>query len=301
MDHRIVAVLLLVVLTACGGSATGGTSQSAAPAGGDTSGVAAPAAEEVPASAGGNAEEGAPAPSVDKQVAPLGRMVIRNAQISLVVERADETERAVRALIERVGGYVLESSTSGDTDQRSVRLVFKVPVERFDAAVDEIEKLAIRVQGHSVTGQDVTEEFVDIQSRLRNLQATEARLLEFLEQAETVEEALMVNQQLTELQGQIEQARGRIEFLQQNVAFSTITLDLQPEVIFAAAPRLGWRPGAVARQSWQDLLEFAQGLANVGIALAIWSPVWGLMLLAGLLVWRRFGRRPSPPQQSPQP
>ena len=265
----------------------------------------APAAEQsapdAAAAGGSTAGESSAATANEKQAAPLGRMVIRNATLSLLIKNADEAERAARALVDRLGGYVLESSTSGDVEQRSVRLVFKVPAEQFDTAINNLEALAIKVQTRSITGQDVTEEFVDTQSRLRNLEATETRLLEFLQQAKTVEEALMVNQQLTELQGQIEQARGRIEFLQQSVAFSTIMMDLQPEVIFALAPRAGWRPGVVARESWENLLQFAQGLANVAIAFAIWSPVWGLMLLAGLLVWRRWGRPAPLPQQSPQP
>ncbi len=310
MERRwIIAVFMLVVLTACGGTAATSTSQSgSSPAAGSTGAEAAmeaPAAEQserdVAAAGGSTAGESSAATANEKQAAPFGRMVIRNATLSLLIKNADEAERAARAIVERLGGYVLESSTSGDVEQRSARLVFKVPVEQFDTAINNLEALAIKVQNRSITGQDVTEEFVDTQSRLRNLEATETRLLEFLEQAKTVEEALMVNQQLTELQGQIEQARGRIEFLQQSVAFSTITLDLQPEVIFALAPRAGWRPGVVARESWENLLQFAQGLANVAIAFAIWSPVWGLMLLAGLLVWRRWGRPAPPPHQSPQP
>ncbi len=106
-------------------------------------------------------------------------------------------------------GYVLSSATSGDPEHRSVRLSIKVPVENFDDALNKLEALAVKVENRTVTGEDVTDEFVDTQSRLRNLHATEARLLQFLKDAKTVEEALTVNQQLTELQGQIEQASGR--------------------------------------------------------------------------------------------
>lgn len=312
MDRRwLIALLMLVLLTACGGTSespsftSAGTSENtaAAPA------AEAPAMEPGKAAAAegdsdGNAGSDNPISATEQQaVAPFGRMVIRTATLSLLVKRADDSERAVRALIDRMGGYVVESSATGDVDRRSVRISFKVPSEQFDAAINEIEALAIRVQGRSISGQDVTEEFVDTQSRIENLEATEARVRDFLAQAKDVEEALMVNQQLTQIQGELEQARGRVEFLKNNVAYSTISLDLQPDFIPLPEPTPlpGWQPGVVASEAWQSLLGFAQVLANIAIALAIWSPVWGLILVVLVLVWRRLTRRAPRPQPAPEP
>lgn len=319
MYRRLICVVLaLMILTACGGSVQSTTANAtSAPAAAAVSeealtesaaeapagGVSAPAAEPVqdrddravpPRGEEGDAQR-------NQAAAPLGRMVIRNATLSLQVDKVDEAERNVRALVQNVGGYILDSSMTGTEDQRSIRLVFKIPSARFDDTLNELERLAGKVQSRSVSGQDVTEEFVDIESRLRNLRATEARLLEFLTQAETVEEALLVNEQLTALQAQIEQASGRITFLRENVAYSTINVDLQPPVTFALTPAEGWQPGVVAGRAWQAMLQFVQALANVGIALAIWSPVWGLLIFAGLLIWRRIDRRAPPPQPGAQP
>jgi hypothetical protein len=225
-------------------------------------------------------------------------MVIRTATLTLLVTKPDDAEAQVRGLVQGMSGYVLSSTTTGDEDRRSVQLTLKVPVERFDATLDALEKLAVKVQNRTVTGQDVTDEFVDTESRLRNLHATEARLLEFLKNTKTVEEALAVNQQLTDLQGQIEQATGRIQFLKQSTAFSTISVDLQPKLLLPLTTDDGWTPGATAYRAWRSLLGFAQGIADIGIGLAIWSPVWGFVLLAGIFVWRRLGRRaPVPPVQ----
>jgi len=228
-------------------------------------------------------------------------MVIRNATLSLLVATVDEAEARVRSLAQTLGGYVLQSETSGDEERRSVRLTFKVPVERFDDTINELKKLAVKVQSQSVSGQDVTEEFVDLESRLRTLRATETRLLEFLRQAKTVEEALLVNQQLTDLQGQIEQAEGRRNFLRESTAFSTINVDLQPQTLLAITSPDGWTPRTAARSALRGLLAFVQGLADIGITLAIWAPVWGAFVLAGMLFWRRFGRRGPPPQPGVQP
>jgi hypothetical protein len=322
MYRRSILILVaLLVLTACGGSAgstgsgvTTGAAEGAAAGGGATS-----AGDVVPGS-GANAAQ-APAAASDKapgaggsgaatskdttkqSAAQFGRKVILNATLSLQVQKPDETEQKVRALVQQKGGYILKSQTNGEQDRRSVNLTVKVPAANFDEVLNTLESktFALKVLTRSVSGDDVTDEYVDLESRLRTLRATEARLLDFLKQAKTVEEALQVNQQLTDLQGQIEQASGRRKFLEESTAFSTINLDLQPEAPFAVASTEGWRPGVAATAAWRNLLSFAQGLADVAIVLAVWSPVWGLMLLAGLLARRRLTRRPQAPQPTVQP
>ena len=304
-------VLALLVLTACGGTADtsqsdGGSTAAAAEAPAAGMGPQSFAAPEQPAldkAAGGAIGSGAPSESANQTAAQFGRKIILNATLSLLVRDVVEADRNVRALIQNVGGYVLESRTSGDSEQRSVQLNFKVPASRFDDVLNILESptFALRVLDRNVAGDDVTDEFVDIESRLRTLKATEARLLEFLQQAENVEEALLVNQQLTELQGQIEQATGRINFLTESTKFSTVNLDLQPDVVFALTKAGGWRPGVAASAAWANLLGFAQNLADVAIALAIWSPVWGLLVLAAVVFRRRVGRRSPPPPTLTQP
>ena len=310
-------MLIGLALTSCGGSAA---SQTGAPAGGTTGGTtggggeqaaaggAAPASEA--AAPGSEAIQRAAVTAPDAEAAPgaenaaqAGRMVIRTATIALQVTRAEAAETEVRALVQRLGGFVLESQVSGDEENRSVTMTFKVPSERFDEALGQLEQLSgfQKVLNRSVSGQDVTDEFVDLESRLRNLRATEARLLEFLGQARNVEEALLVNEQLSELQGQIEQAVGRINYLRESTNFATITVDLQPDVIFAAAPPDEWSPRRTALTAGRSLLGFAQGLADLAIALAIWSPVWGLLVLGGLFFYRRFIRPPDPVQPSSAP
>lgn len=327
MSRRVISALLaLMVLTACGGTgaSTRSTGQAAAPdvsgaaattaAGGGAAGGAAPAgagsaADAAQPAAGNKATTGggasaAPARGTTKQTAQqFGRKVILNATLAVQVGKVDEAEQNVRALIQSLGGYILQSQTNGDGDHRSVHLTFKVPAERFDEALNALENktFARKVLSRAVTGDDVTDEFVDTESRLRNLKATEARLLDFLKQAQTVDEALKVNEQLSALQGQIEQANGRLKYLSESTAFSTINLDLQPDIPFVVAQTEGWRPEIAASSAWHSLLAFAQSLADVAIVLAIWSPVWGILLLGALLAWRRLGRRPLPPQPSIQP
>ena len=300
----ITGLLALILFTACGGSAatTSSTAQSAGASDSGVGGSAAAPASEAAVAAEAKPEDGQPASGLAEQNAVFGeRQVIRTGTLTLLVRSANDAEAQIRTLVQHLGGYILSSQTQGDEQYRGVRLSFKVPAERFNDALGELEKLAVEVRSRSITGQDVTDEFVDTESRLRNLRATEARLLEFLKQARNVEEALLVNQQLSELQGQIEQASGRIKYLQETVAFSTVNVDLQPDVAVAITSEDAWSPVRVARNALRGLVAFGQGLAEIGITLAIWSPVWGILALVAWTLWRRFGRGTPPARQPAQP
>lgn len=312
MGRRIIIVMLLLVsLTACGGSsgATTGTSfdQSSTEQESSTGGApnALPAAASVP-EAPAAAEDGQKLVDISgqqiqaNQNAQAGspRLVIRTATLRVLVQDVIAAEANVRALAESRGGFVLSSQASGQESNRTATVSFKVPAERFDESLNEVAKLAVRVDSQEVQGQDVTDEFVDLESRLRNLRLVEERLQQFLADANRTEDALAVNDQLTDIQGQIEQAQGRMSYLRQSAALSTITVTFYAEPVVAVLPVPGWTPGSTARAALKSLIGFGQGLADIVIVVAIWSPVWLPLLLGVLLVLRRT-RRPAMP--APQP
>lgn len=287
----IVAAALLL-LTACGGQAMSG-SLPAAPMT-----TAAPAAAEAPATerGAGASLEGAPAGGVDNSAQqPVSqRLVIKNASVSIQVDDVAAAEAQLRARAEQLGGYVVGVQTSGSDAYMSSVVTFRVPAARFEEALSGVEGLARKLLARSVSGDDVTEEFVDLESRLRNLEATRDRLLDLLGKATRVEDALQVNQALTDVQGQIEQIQGRMKYLRDSAAFSTITADLQP---VPAPPTLiepdGWQPLRVAQQALAGLIGFGQSLASIAIVLLVWSPVW--LPIALLARWgvKRLGTRPK--------
>jgi hypothetical protein len=295
--RSIILVLALALgLSACGGAATSSSdiapvSQSApameapAPANGSLDGSAA----------GGGAAPGA-APGAPAQPQQFDRLVIKTADLSLQVESVRDAEAAVRAKVQTLGGYVVRAENSGSDDNLTARITFRIPAQRFDEALAGVQGLAKKVLSRTVSGDDVTEEFVDLQSRLRNLEATRDRLLSFLEKAATVEEALKVNESLSQVQGEVEQVRGRIEFLKQSAALSTVTVALAPvPSVTPIVEEGGWQPLAVARSALRELVELGQGLASVAIVLLVWTPVWLPLVL--LLWWlrRRFWVRVRKP------
>src|SRR6185295_2041334 len=110
--------------------------------------------------------------------------------------KVPNAEAAVRAKVQQLGGYVVKSENSGSDENMTVQITFRVPATRFDESLAGMQGLAKKVLSRTVSGDDVTEEFVDLQSRLRNLEATRDRLATFLDKSTTVDEALKVNASL---------------------------------------------------------------------------------------------------------
>jgi hypothetical protein len=225
----------------------------------------------------------------------FSRLVIKTADLSLEVNDVRVAEAAVRRLATQLGGYVVRVESNGTDEQLTTRITFRVPAERFDDALTGVQGLAQKIVGRTISGDDVTEEFVDLESRLRNLEATRDRLLTFLDKATRVEDALSVNTSLSEIQGQIEQIRGRMQYLKQSAALSTITVFLAPVPVTPLVAEGGWQPLEVARGALRSLIELGQGLATVAIVLLVWTPVWLPLLLLGLWARRRFWARPGKP------
>ncbi len=287
---------LIILLAACGGA------QSAAMP------TSAPAAAEAPAAPATDAERGAAleeAPggaaggtASQPQQPAAQRLVIKNANLSLLVEDVAGAEARVRARANELGGYVVSVQTSGSDEYLSSVITFRVPADRFEEALAGVEGLARKVLSRGVSGDDVTEEFVDLESQLRNLDATRTRLLDLMTRATRVEDALQVNQALTDVQGQIEQIQGRMKYLRTSAAFSTITADLQP---VPPPPSIidseGWQPLRVAQEALAGLVDFGQGLVSVAIVFLVWSPVWLPLLLLARWGWRRgtSARKPRTP------
>jgi hypothetical protein len=288
---RLIPLLALaLLLAACGGGLAARSSSASEPM------MAAPDAPVAQPAAGATAIEtgGAPRPPADMaqpDQQAMTRLVIKNADLSLQVASARDAEASVRALVAKLGGYVVKVETSGADESLSSRISFRVPAERFDEALSGVQGLAKKVLSRTVSGDDVTEEFVDIESRLKNLAATRDRLQSFLDKATTVEDALKVNQSLSDIQGQIEQLKGRQQFLKQSASLSTVSVSLSP--VPAVAPIVnadGWQPIAVAREALRGLVGFGQELANVVIVALVWAPVWLSLLLLALWLRRRLSR-----------
>ncbi|MGD2050346.1 MAG: DUF4349 domain-containing protein [Chloroflexota bacterium] len=202
------------------------------------------------------------------------RLIIREGQMNIVVENTEDSLRTISSLAAAKNGWVVSSEVFQSGTAKSGSITIRIPAEEFDATIEEIRDLAFEVTSESTNSQDVTEEFVDLEARVANLEATADRVRSFLDEARTVEEALAVNAELSRLESEIESLKARMQFLSESAAFSRLTIFITPDVLSQPIEVGGWRPGGVALSALEALISVLQG---IGTAL-IWSVILCLPL-----------------------
>jgi hypothetical protein len=314
----VLVIVLGIVLAACGAAAP--ATQMGAPA--PQLEMPAPTMSSMDGYAG--AEEGLPqaaappqataAPNVDAaKVAPQsfpgsGHMIIKNGDMRLLVADTDRALDGVTQVVGDTDGYVISSRVWFQdyygTNYKYATLTIGVPVDQFEPALRRIRALAVRVQDDNASGEDVTSQYVDLQSQLGNLEATRDRIRSFLKDAKTVDEALRINQQLSDVEVQIEKIKGQMNYLSNRSAFSTITINLEPqlpEVVMTPTPTMTptpipglgpWDPGKTTQRATNTLVSAYRVIVDALIWIfVVLVPIFGPpILLIWLVVWL-IGRR----------
>lgn len=155
------------------------------------------------------------------------RMIVRAGDISLVVEDVTAAIDQITRMADGLGGYVVNSMAWKEGERLVGSISIRVPVEYFDSAMKSLRGMAVDVTSESSTSQDVTEEYVDLTAQLQNLEATEAQLLEIMKKAESVEDILDVQRELSRTRGEIEQTKARMQYLERTSATSIISIHLE--------------------------------------------------------------------------
>ncbi|MFW6150978.1 MAG: DUF4349 domain-containing protein, partial [Chloroflexota bacterium] len=197
----------------------------------DTGGRGVPAKEEA-------AAEPVPAPTVpqappkevpgeEAAAEEVDRMIVRTGDVGLMVEDVPATIEEIGSLAESLGGYVVSSEQWREGERVVGSIAFRVPAEEFDRTLRRLEGMAIEVRSQQTSSEDVTQEYVDLEARLRNLRATEEQLLSIMEKAEKVEDVLAVQRELSNVRGEIERIKGRMQYLERTSAMSLIRVRLE--------------------------------------------------------------------------
>jgi hypothetical protein len=162
--------------------------------------------------------------------APAGSgLVIKDAELELLVRDSDTALAQVTQMASDYGGYIISAQTWYVDGFKHASLRLGIPSVAFEKALNQLRGLALQVLRENATGQDVSAEYNDLQSRLTNLEATAARVREFLADAKTVEESLRISRELAQLETQIEQIKGQMRFYEGRAAFSTVTVYITPQ------------------------------------------------------------------------
>ena len=299
---NVLAVFILLgvlILSACGG----------APAATEAFVVEAPLSYEEPAAqnaggandvakeAGNQALPSIYATAMPPQDSAPGalasmHMIIKNAEIKLLVTDTDIAIDRATQVVGDAGGYIVSSRVWSQPhydgkNYKYAAITIGIPVQEFEHTLSRLRGLSARVLDETASGEDVTNQFVDLQSQLTNLEATRERIKTFLDSAKTVDEALRINQELSAIESQIEQIKGQMNYLEDRSAYSTITINFEPELPElepAVTPTPNpWNPGETFNNAKETVTFAYQGIVNF----LIWLFVVLIPILAppALIIW----------------
>ena len=211
------------------------------------------------------------------------RMVIKNADIAIVTVDPAQSMTDIGKMAENMGGYVVESNLyqqtlSSGSQVPYASITVRVPAEKLDEALSQIKDGAIEVENENISGQDVTSQYTDLQSQLRNLEAAEAQLQEIMEEATKTEDVLNIFNQLVVVREQIEVIKGQMQYYEQAAALSKISVSITADEAVQPIQVGGWQPSGVAKDAIEALIEALQFIATA----AIWTVL--CVLPIGLLI-----------------
>ena len=290
MNARIIAVLVLSTLlltSACAAASPATTADRgrAAESAAAPRPAAAPAAPPAPAAAarpasGGGANTGAAADQAQQNLPAFDRMIIRTVTMTIAVANVQESFRQVEQIVAEQKGYLSGTQIRQEGDRQTATMTIRVPADpaTYQATLERLRGIAERVMDEQSQAQDVTEEYVDIDARLRTLKASEESLLALLGKAQKVDDIIQVQRELTNVRSQIEQIQGRKQALERRADMATITLTIREAGSFA---RAGWSPGGAFEEAVRALGSALRGVVTFAIWLAVFSPIWGGALVIG--------------------
>ena len=305
--------LALAALAGCGG---GALNEAAPPS------ASAPSGEQVAARGGGNAEmktvslqqtEDATTTQPQQSNAPAAveRKIIRNASLTLEADEPSKAVQRVASVAESRGGYVVTSESRqqagarGAKDYEVYTVEMRVPAAQFDAALADVRAAGGSVTAQKISGKDVTEEFIDLEARLRTQRALEAQMLEIMKRADTVSDAVAVQRELANVRTEVERLEGRRRFLESQSSLSTITVTVQPTATLVNTTGFFRSVGQAFGQGIDIAAAVTLFLIKAVLALLPVAVILGLPAFFLLrFVVRRARRRPVPPppaQEFPQP
>jgi len=311
----VLVIIATLVLAACGSSASP-TQTTDIKSYGVAGGAPVPSMPEAlpPPSSGvtdqftattANNGSSVPAAAVD-------RIVIQNADLTIVVSDVEGRMKNIQAMAEQMGGYVVSSNlgqtyTSDNVQVPEAQVAIRVPVANLEAALDQIKKGVVEVQTETRSGQDVTAEYVDLQSRLKNLEAAEAQLTEIMKTATKTEDVVNIFNQIVSYREQIEVIKGQIKYYDEAAALSAISVRILAEQTVKPLVIGKWEPKGVALQAVQDLINFLKGFVDFLIRFVIYIlpvmifiaiPLY--LVFIGLRALFRMMRRNKPKKEQPE-
>lgn len=304
---RFIVVLFLAFLTACAGSADRSSNSTSSDVLSKNQPVSGANVSRGGGGGGGGSEKElsitAQVPVNQSEITQnqpvIERKIVRNADLNLEAVSPEESQRKIAQIADGKGGFVVESQQSSSDVRIGTRdiatMTIRVPAAKFTETLEEIRQTASRVIVETIKSDDVTEEFIDVEARLKAKKSLEGQFLEIMKQAKSVQDALNVQTELSEVRGEIEKIEGRKRFLESQTALSTIKIRLQTPQAFAGNSKgFFYELSQSIGKGFDAALGFILGFVTFLIAIL---PFLLFVVLPIYLVlryfWRKRGRRKS--------
>lgn len=253
------------------------------------------------------------------QAQEVERVVIKNASLSIVVADPPQAMDTIGKMAEAMGGFIVSSNlyksyTSQGVEVPAGDITIRVPAEGLTSALDQVKGLVedpkTDIRNENVSGQDVTREYTDLKSRLRNLEQAEAQLREIMASATKTEDVLQIFNELTRVRQDIEVLQGQINYFNEASRLSSISVSITSKASIEPLTVAGWQPVGVARDALQALVDAFQFIVNaliwivlfiLPVLLLILLPIYLVFLAIRALVRRRKARKAAAaPQEEPK-
>ncbi len=217
----------------------------------------------------------------DKVEIPIERKIIKKGEISFETADVKVTKALIVKAVDEFQGYISKDNIYNYNDRISHKLVIRVPADKFDQLLTRISENVKKLDSKNIDVQDVTEEYIDIETRIKTKKELENRFKEILKQAKTVEEILSIEKEIGILRTEIESIEGRLLYLKNSIALSTLTVEYYQRT--SSAFRFSSKFGHALKSGWNWFLTFIIGLTN------IWPFI--LIIIGGISLGFRIDRK----------
>ena len=286
--------VIVVTLTACAGSSAALSNVGGPITDGEAYGGGAPQPSAAASAAPAAPDSGTPPDEVGNLVDDA--RIVRTGEIEVEVTDVAAALTSARDAIRAMGGYIGASETQTIDDSPVARITYRVPVDRWEDALDLLRGIAgdsTKVLNERTQAVEVTGAVVDLEARIRNLRSSEVALQEISSTATRVSDVLEVQAQLTAVRGQIEQLTAQLTQLEDQAAYATLTASFSTPVVAVQVAAERWEPARIVDEATASLVDILQALTTAGIWFAIvWLPlllVIGIIVFVVVAVLRRFG------------
>ncbi|MGA7194119.1 MAG: DUF4349 domain-containing protein [Anaerolineales bacterium] len=312
---RLSFVLLIaasLILSGCGAAATPAPESNAQSLEGGVPMIEAPAATSAPAlplpsDALKSAQASGSGTGSDVTAPDTQRLVVQTAELTIVVQDVKTRVAQIEQMAKTMGGRLVSENIGNTyapdgTEQADAQIIIRVPQDQLDVALNQIKQNTVDVQNETQTGEDITSQYVDLQSQLTAKEAAANQLTLIMQNATKTQDVLDVYQQLQQVDSDIDVLKGQIQYDQQAAQLSAITVHVVAEETIKPIQVGGWKPQGVARDAIQNLIYFWQGFVSfliwfflylLPVLISIAIPVFILFLIVRWLFRLIFKRKPK--------